>query len=459
MDTGSVMVDAFDYRTASEEEILAKARELRGKRLGDIPQATFEALTGGTGRGEVGHAIEAFFGIPQNSLSMPDFPGARIELKVVPLRRTGRGLGVKERTVISLIDYMALIEETWAEASVRKKLKILFVFFEHLDGKPKASFPIREVLLWEPDARTDALLQADWDRVFAKVRQGRADELSESDGAIMGPCTKGATGLSRRPQPFGDPARPRAWALKPTFTLQLFRAITAPPAVSLLEDLGLDAAKQFETRLLDRFSNFIGRTVEDVGAELGVPPSDAKSYAAAVVRRIFGAKSFRAEIVEFEEMGLTPRITRVGENLMPYEALSFPAFRYHPLLEETWEDSDLLARVEYMLLIPVHGRMKSTPQKDCTLGVPVFWRPTVEELDLIRREWEIFRLEIREGRADHLMPASETLAIHVRPHSRDARDTDDAPVIGPVVKKSFWLNQPFVRDILRAGAEKLPQLR
>ena len=155
------MADAFDYRTASEEEIVAKARGLRGKRLGDIPEATFEALTGGTGRGEVGHAIEAFFGIPQNSLAMPDFPGARIELKVVPLRRTGRGLGVKERTVISLIDYMTLIEETWDKASVRKKLKILFVFFEHIDEQPKSTFPIREFLLWEPDARTDALLQAD----------------------------------------------------------------------------------------------------------------------------------------------------------------------------------------------------------------------------------------------------------------------------------------------------------
>ena len=39
-------------------------------------------------------------------------------------------------------------------------------------------------------------------------------------------------------------------------------------------------------------------------------------------------------------MGLTPRMTRVDGNLMPYEALSFPAFRYLELLEEIWEDSD-----------------------------------------------------------------------------------------------------------------------
>ena len=350
---------------------------------------------------------------------------------------------------------MTLPEQTWATASVRKKLRILFVFFEHLDDTPKQLFPIRAVFQWEPDGRTNALLRADWERVFAKVRQARAHELSESDGAIMGPCTKGATGASLRRQPFGTiKAKPRAWALKPSYTWQLYQAITKPmPAESLLEDLGLTAAEQFEARLLDRFLPFVGRTIEDVGAELAAPPSDAKSYSAAVVRRIFGAKDFRTRIVEFEEMGLTPRITRVRDDLMPYEALSFPAFRYRPLLEETWEDSDLLARIEYMLLVPVHGPTKTTPQKDCTLGTPVFWRPSAEELDLIRREWEIYRVEIREKRADRLTPASRTTAIHVRPHARDARDTDDAPGIGPLVKKSFWLNQPFVRDILRRESE------
>ena len=272
----------------------------------------------------------------------------------------------------------------------------------------------------------------------------------------MGPCTKGATSLSRRPQPFGDQlAKPRAWALKSSFTWRLYQAISdATPAESLLEDLGLNAAEEFESRLLDRFSPFVKRTVGDVGAELDVPPSDAKSYSAATVRRILGAKGFRTKIVEFEEMGLTPRITRVRDDLMPYESLSFPAFRYHSLLEETWEDSDLLARIEYMLLIPIHGRMKSTPQKDCTLGVPVFWRPSADQLELIKQEWETYRIEIREHKADRLTPASETKAIHVRPHARDSRDTDEAPGLGQIVKKSFWLNRPFVQQILMAAERR-----
>ena len=110
-------------------------------------------------------------------LSEADFPGAGIELKVVPMRRTGRGLGIKERTVISMIDYDALVLQTWDTAKVRSKLHILFVFFEHLDGRPKAEFPIRRVLMWKPDERTDAFLRADWERVNAKVRHGLAHQL------------------------------------------------------------------------------------------------------------------------------------------------------------------------------------------------------------------------------------------------------------------------------------------
>ena len=45
-------------------------------------------------------------------------------------------------------------------------------------------------------------------------------------------------------------------------------------------------------------------------------------------------------------MGITLRVARVSPDLMPYEAPSFPAFRYRELLEESWEDSDLLSQVE-----------------------------------------------------------------------------------------------------------------
>jgi DNA mismatch repair protein MutH len=442
---------SFDYRSAPELQILTLARGLVGKRLGEIGSATWvtEALRG---KAEVGHAVEAYFGIRKNSRAEADFPGAGIELKAVPVVRGPSALRIKERTFLMSINYRHLVEETWATAKVRSKMKILFVFYEHLPGRPKAEFPILAIDLFDPDARLEKLLQADWERVQAIVRHGGAHLLSESDGRIMTPSTKSATSRSRTPQPFNRmPAKPRAFALKPAFTLERFRLATAaaPPSESLIENLGMRRVDTVEEQWLRRFRPYVGMTVAQAAHSLGIPASANKSYAAAVVRRAFGATGARSRIKEFEEMGLTLRVARVGADMLPYESLSFPAFRYRELVEERWEESDLLSWIGYMLFVPVRGRTKGTPQEECLLGEPVFWRPSADDLELIRREWELYRLEIERGRALELTPASETVALHVRPHARNREDTDEAPGVGHVVKKSFWFNRSFVRTILR----------
>jgi DNA mismatch repair protein MutH len=443
--------DPFDYRTATESEILARAQPLEDRLLGEIPGATFSAKTGGTGRHEVGRAIETYFGMPASSASAPDFPGAGIELKVVPLAMAGREFRTKERTVVSLIDYTSLAEQTWSSAKIRGKLRILFVFFRHVPDVDKQQFPVDKVVLWEPTGEVADFIHADWLEVRRQVRAGQAHLLSEAVGRLMGPCTKGADSSVRVKQPFSNErAKPRAFALKPALTKAIYQeAVGSRGAVeSLIKNLGIDKVDTFESRVLSNFERYVGRTVRDVASELGIPRSTGKSFAAGVVRRALGAKTTAAKVAEFALMGLTPRVVRVMADRMPYESTSFPYFRYKELVQEEWEDSTLLSQLEYMLFVPIFGSAKATPQVDCTLGVPVFWQPSLAELQVIRAEWERFQREIREGKADHLTGASETTAIHVRPHGRDSQDTDEAPVVGPVVKKSFWLNRPFVQQIL-----------
>jgi DNA mismatch repair endonuclease MutH len=439
---------AFDYRTATRTEIAGLAHQLKGRLLGELGAL----LVPGDpirSKAQVGYVVESFFGIPANARPEADFPLAKVELKVVPLRRTRSGFVAKERTVISMIDYNKIVEEVWSDARIREKLQILFVFFEHLEGQPKEAFPILEVNLWVPDQRALELLRSDWSRIRDKVRHGLAHELTESDGRIMGASTKASSSLVLRGQPFSSTlAKPRAFSLKPSFTTELFRETQAGTQPSW-NDLGVDDVDQFEQQLLGRFEPFIELTVDEAADRLGMTDGGGKAYAAGVSRRIFGGRGFKTEIAEFRVMGLTPRVVRVDERRYPYESTSFPAFRYDELLSEAWEDSDLLARIEYMLLIPLVGAMKGTPQGSCRFAKPRFWRPSAADIDLIRQEWELFRIEIEQGKADRLAPASGTVAIHVRPHARNARDTDEAPGIGPIVRKSFWLNRLFVAQILR----------
>src|SRR5262245_43998002 len=120
----------FDPMTAGEGEILERASLLRGRQLGDLDDLT-AATAAVVGKGSPGLLIVRFFGIPATSISAPDFAGAAIELKVVPVVHGGKGQRrIKERTFISMIDYNAIVDEVWESARVRSKLEILFVFYE-----------------------------------------------------------------------------------------------------------------------------------------------------------------------------------------------------------------------------------------------------------------------------------------------------------------------------------------
>ena len=114
------------------------------------------------------------------------------------------GLRVKERTFITMIDYGLLASERWETASVRKKLHILFVFLEHLVGRPKMEFPITHVTYWAPGGEVEAQSRADWETVRAKVVAGLAHELSEADGGLVGPARK----VSTRPALGRSPSAP-----------------------------------------------------------------------------------------------------------------------------------------------------------------------------------------------------------------------------------------------------------
>jgi DNA mismatch repair protein MutH len=425
---------SLDPRFAAEVDIVARAAQLDDRTLGELEDLTRSAL-GTSGKGSAGHIVERFFGIRQNSLSEPDFVAAGIELKVVPLIQTSKGRRIKERTFITMIDYFTLPSESWNAAHLRSKLDLLLIYYEHLPGQPVEAYPIIRWIRWKPDRELTSLLKHDWEAIKAKVEAGLAEDLTESEGYILGACTKGPGGGALRGQPFSDVKAPaRAFALKPSFTLNLF-----------LDDERADIA---ELRRLDklqtRYSRFVGRTVGEMAETVGVPSSKAKDWAARVVRRGVAEAAGRP----IEDLGLTVRVPRVDRSSMPYEAISFPSFRHAELVEEEWQDCSLLSYVEYMLFAPVRGQTRKALPSRCTVLEPIYWRPTGQELALMREEWTMFRDLIRRDHARSMPTAAETKAIHVRTKGRDSSDLDVLPDGSMVTKKAFWLNKEFMQRIL-----------
>jgi DNA mismatch repair protein MutH len=156
---------------------------------------------------------------------------------------------------------------------------------------------------------------------------------------------------------------------------------------------------------------------------------------------------------DLADAGVDLRVVQVDDLLRPYEALSFPAFRYQELIREDWEDSELLSQLDRFMFVPIVGPRGLGAVGSCVIQRPIRWAPTEDELSAMSREWTMFRDEIEAGKARRLTPASRTRYLHVRPKGRNALDTDPAPHVGPVVKKCFWLNRDFVGRILRRGDE------
>lgn len=454
----AITYSKFDGDTASEEEILEHAKKLKGKALRDWVPASGSLSESKPGdKGAVGQLVERAFGLKRSSEQRPDFGAAGIELKVVPLKRGSRSVRSKERTSVSMIDYGALVTESWASAKIRKKIeKILFVFYYHVDKGNPLDTVIEETVLWIPQADLLPQIESDWSVVQRKVLKGLAHEISEGDGRVLGAATKGAGGGKLVDQP-NNPAiraKPRAWALKPSLTTWLYEKerLGGKPIVALRDALNLKPADSFEDAVLKRLKAYERKTLAEVAKELKVPLSKAKSGAAVLVRRAIGVMNDKASIQEFKERGIQIKIVPVSFEGRPYEAMSFPKFNHMEVWKEEWEESDLLQQLNRMLIVPLVRRERKTPKEKQVWGHAFFWSPSADQLNGIECEWRDYGRRIQVGESNKLPGASETKYIHVRPHARDSDDTEQAPRVGQVVKKCFWLNQDFIAKIVEENS-------
>lgn len=456
----AIVYTEFRGETASEKEILERAKKLKGKRLREFLSASGRVSESKPGdKGRVGQAVERAFGLSRSSEQLPDFGAAGIELKVVPLKRSSKSVRSKERTSISMIHYGALVTETWATAKIRKKIqKILLVFYYHVDKGNPLDTVIEETVLWSPQDDLLPQIESDWSAVQRKVLDGLAHEISEGDGRVLGAATKGAGNgqLVDQPRNPAVRAKPRAWALKPALTTWLYEKERADSdsIVTLRDALKLKATDSFEDAVLRRLKAYERKTLAEVAKALNVPLSKAKSGAAVLVRRAIGVLNDKASIQEFKERGIQIKIVPVSFEGRPYEAMSFPKFNHMEVWKEEWEESDLLQQLDRLLIVPLVRRERKTPKEQQVWGHAFFWSPSADQLNGIESEWRDYGRRIRAGESNELPGASQTKYIHVRPHARNSQDTELAPRVGHVVKKCFWLNQDFIARIVATNGAR-----
>ena len=294
-------------------------------------------------KGGLGEIIEErFFHYQCNNDVRPDFDKAGVELKVTPYKINKNGtLAAKERLIITMIDYFAVVDELFEESHVwsKAKLILLIYYLYEQEIKSRLDYKIGYAKLFSPPEADIRIIKNDFDIIVSKIKAGKAHELSESDTMYLGAAPKAATSKDRRKQPFSDePAKPRAFAFKNSYMTYVLNNYivsgkdTYEPIMKESTDCG------FEDFVVSKIDAYRGYTVDELCNEFQIEcQKKPKNLEAMLAYRMLGIKGNHAE--EFEKANIVVKTIRIGKNNKIKESMSFPTFRFKELVEEEWETS------------------------------------------------------------------------------------------------------------------------
>lgn len=213
---------------ASQQELLERAHAIAGQTIHALARQLSRTTPAQPqhAKGWTGQLIELALGADAASRAQPDFRGLGIELKTLPVLRSGKP---KESTYVCTVPLLDNCESEWAASWVRRKLQqVLWIPFEADPAIPLAQRRIGSAILWTPSAQQDAQLRQDWEEHMDLLMLGRVEEISAHHGTYLQIRPKAAdrTALRLTTDEAGNRVQtlPRGFYLRTRFTAQILAA-------------------------------------------------------------------------------------------------------------------------------------------------------------------------------------------------------------------------------------------
>lgn len=443
----------MEYNASSPESILEYSKRLPGHSLDELVDFA-ELAENLKNKGNLGNLVEEyFFKIHPGNEQAPDFKEAGIELKTTGIvkKRDGK-YKAKERLVLTMIDYLALANETWDNNSLMKKCKQMLILFYIYDSSLpaiKRKFALRP-LLWNFPESDLEIIRQDWQTIVEKIKAGKAHELSEGDTFYLAACRKGSGGSKEplRKQPFSNElAKSRAFSFKPSYVNKMVEVASSEQEAQedSLFSSSYQASAGFANVVRMKLHKYIGKTIDEISEKLDCyNPNNDKSFRRSLVIRMLGGKT--KQLKELSEADVELKVITVKEDLKPKEDMSFPYFSYTEIAEQEWEDSEFFNILEHKFLFAV---FQEEDDGSMIFKGAYFWNMPFDDKKEAQTVWEKTKKQIIEGHAETLPKKSENPVAHVRPHARNASDTIETPQGDYLVKKCFWLNSDYIQAQLK----------
>jgi len=458
----------MDYQ--SKLELLKKAKSANGQTFGSLDQKG--RLNHPSTKGQFGHIIEeSLFVYAINSSKEADFEALNVELKVTPFKKLKNGqYSAKERLVLNIINYLKEHHLSFYESSFwQKNQSLLIMFYEYIDDIPLEQLQIMDSILYEYPEADLKIIKNDWNQIIKKIKSGLAHEISEADTMYLAACTKGASSLSTRPQPFSSiPAKQRAYSFKTSYMTQLLNdyVLGVKTSEKIIKNPNELENRTFDQIVIDKFKPFLGRSKEELKTLLQVD-STAKSDNALIVAKILEISDIQ-NADEFVKANIKTKTIKQSYKGPIKESMSFPTFKFEEIIKEEWETStlrDTFAMAKFLFVV-----FTEKADQALILSKVLFWNMPESILDSeVKAVWEdtvskikagrVFKeLNDRNQRLTHFMGIKDNPVSHVRPHATNALDTYPLPVkdvtseATKYTKQCFWLNASYIRKVIDSNA-------
>lgn len=221
-----------------------------------------------------------------------------------------------------------------------------------------------------------------------------------------------------------------------------------------LTDALRSPAPKSEAVLMDRVWALSGRTVGEVGAELGVPvPPDqrrAKGLVGTLVEYILGADAGSKDEPDFTGLGIELKTLPLGAKGQPRESTFVCAITLLEIADTEWARSRARRKLSRVLWVPVESE-KDLPLPERRFGQGFLWSPSLEDEAALEADWHELAGRLGAGDAEAIT-AHVGQFLQVRPKAAHGRvrgraiEADGGLV--DTVPKGFYLRTKFTQRVL-----------
>jgi DNA mismatch repair protein MutH len=174
-------------------------------------------------KGWLGQAIELALGTTAKNRAEPDFKALGIELKTIPIAKSGKPA---ESTFVTSIPLLTIHKQQWATSQCFSKLKrVVWIPVEGDRDIPYHHRRIGSGFIWSPTINQTLILARDWTDLTTMISTGQLEALDAREGEYLQVRPKAANSKSLC---FAYDAEgnkiqtlPRGFYLRSTFTAQL----------------------------------------------------------------------------------------------------------------------------------------------------------------------------------------------------------------------------------------------